>query len=80
MTTQIFKVQRPVLDMRGDRPWLFYNEDRSVQYMVPEAEVPEPVRAAVGTRYKAFLRGSVTGLDAGKPSLGNVSPAGDQPW
>lgn len=80
MKTQIFKVQRPVLDTSGDRPWLFYNEDRSVQYMVPETEVPEPVRAAVGSRYKAFLRGSVSGLATGKPSLEHVTPAEDQPW
>ena len=80
MKTQIFKVQRPVHDTSGDRPWLFYNRDRSILYMVPEVEVPAPVVTAVGSRLKAFLHGTVAGLRAGKPSLENVTPAEDQPW
>jgi len=53
------KVQRPLATNDPNRPWLFYNESRTVEAQFPERDVDPLLIKAMGGRAKAFFLAEV---------------------
>jgi len=57
----LYKVQKPVATNDPARPWLFYTErHRDDGFEVPEKEVPERIKRAMGFNHKVYLYLNVT--------------------
>lgn len=52
----ILKVQKPIVTSEADHPWLFYNEDRSINYQVPESKVSPQIKEAMGEENKIYVK------------------------
>ncbi len=70
------KVQRPLHSTDPTRPWLFYDDGQRTYFTIPEADVPAPVVAAMGTHLKIFIR-AVLGPKNAVDLRGRAEP---QPW
>lgn len=60
MTKQIFKVQKPLATNDVQPKALVYNEDRSVECMIPMAELPNRVSNRLVDKPKAYFYGENT--------------------
>ncbi len=65
MAKQIFKVQKPLATNDPQPKALVYNEDRSVEIMIPMPELPNRVSNRLVDRPKAYFYGvaTETGVD-----------------
>lgn len=60
--TEIVKVQRPLHTTDPNNPWLMYDLNRKYQIEVPDKNIPQHVKEAMGNDYKAYFNGEWSSL------------------
>ncbi len=58
--TEIVKVQRPLMTNGEDPQWLIYGKGRTNMQVVSESQIPDKVKTAMRTSFKAYFRASWT--------------------